>query len=196
MSVQYILKYPVCGAKGSIALCTSAILVVIEKISIQVNMRKRLIPPISQTDSVSGQGWFELDRAALVEVPSEADAHPIEEALVSQGGKGWRAATPGVQTIRVLFDRPQTIRRIKLVFKEDRIPRTQEFVLRWCEGDGTSLKDIVRQQWNFSPPATANEYENYSVELLAVTTLELTIHPDISRGEAHASLESLQVGVQ
>ena len=159
-------------------------------------MRKRLIPPISQTDSVSGQGWFELDRAALVEVTSEADAHPIEEALVSQGGKGWRAATPGVQTIRVLFDRPQTTRRIKMVFKEYRIPRTQEFVLRWCEGDGTSLKDIVRQQWNFSPPTTVNEYEDYRVELLAATILEITINPDISRGEAHASLESLQVGVQ
>ncbi len=161
-----------------------------------MNMRKRLIPPISQTDSVSGQGWFELDRAALVDVTSEADSYPIEGALVSQGGRGWRAAAPGVQTIRLLFDTPQTIRRIKLVFKEDRVPRTQEFVLRWCEDRGTSLKDIVRQQWNFSPPATVNEYESYNVDLLAATTLELTIDPDISRGEAHASLERLQVAVQ
>jgi hypothetical protein len=69
-------------------------------------------------------------------------------------------------------------------------------VLRWCDDRGTSLKDIVRQQWNFSPPATVDEYENYSVELLAATTLELTINPDISRDAAHASLESLQVAVQ
>jgi hypothetical protein len=69
-------------------------------------------------------------------------------------------------------------------------------VLRWCEDNGTPLKDIVRQQWNFSPPATVNEYENHSVELLAATTLELTINPDISMGAAHASLESLQVAVQ
>jgi hypothetical protein len=50
-------------------------------------------------------------------------------------------------------------------------------VLRWCEDGGTPLKDIVRQQWNFSPPATVDECENYGVELLAATTLELTDKP-------------------
>jgi hypothetical protein len=138
---------------------------------------------------------LELDRAAVVEVTSEAAAHPIEGALLNEAGRGWRAATPGVQTVRLLFDKPQTIRHIRLVFKEQKFARTQEFVLRWSEDGGTSWKDIVRQQWNFSPPTTVDEREDYGVELSDATALELTINPDISRSDPYASLESLQVAV-
>src|SRR5271165_4440188 len=115
-------------------------------------MRKRLISPIRWTGAVLRRGWLELDRAAVVEVTSEAAAHTIEGALLNEGGRGWRAATLGVQTVRLLFDKPQTITHIRLVFKEQEFARTQEFVLRWSEDGGTSWKDIVRQQWNFSPP--------------------------------------------
>ena len=61
-----------------------------------------------------------------------------------------------------------------LVFKEQEFARTQEFVLRWSEDRGTSWKDIVRQQWNFSPPTTVDEREDYGVELSGATALELT----------------------
>jgi hypothetical protein len=158
-------------------------------------MRKRLISSIRRTGAVLRRGWLELDRAAVVEVTSEAAAHPIEGALLNEGGRGWRAATPGVQTVRLLFDKPQTIRHIRLVFKEQEFARTQEFVLRWSEDGGTSWKDIVRQQWNFSPPTTVDEHEEYGVELSDATALELTINPDISRSDPYASLESLQVAV-
>jgi len=159
-------------------------------------MRKRLISPIVPTDAVREHGWLELDRAAVVEVTSEAATYPIEGALLNEGARGWRAATPGVQTVRLLFDKPQTINRIRLVFKEQEFARTQEFVLRWSEDGGISWKDIVRQQWNFSPPTTVDECEDYSVELLAATALELTINPDISRSDPRASLESLRIAVQ
>jgi len=158
-------------------------------------MRKRLISSIRRTGAVLRRGWLELDRAAVVEVTSEAAAHPIEGALLNEAGRGWRAATPGVQTVRLLFDKPQTIRHIRLVFKEQKFARTQEFVLRWSEDGGTSWKDIVRQQWNFSPPTTVDEREDYGVELSDATALELTINPDISRSDPYASLESLQVAV-
>jgi hypothetical protein len=138
---------------------------------------------------------LELDRAAVVEVTSEAAAHPIEGALLNEGGQGWRAATPGVQTVRLLFDKPQTIMHIRLIFKEQEFASTQEFVLRWSEDGGGSWKDIVRQQWNFSPPTTVDEREDYGVELSDATALELTINPDISRSDRYASLESLQVAV-
>jgi hypothetical protein len=51
----------------------------------------------------------------------------------------------------------------------------------------------VRQQWNFSPPNTTREIEEYHVQLSDVTILELVIVPDISRGAARASLKSLRV---
>jgi hypothetical protein len=51
----------------------------------------------------------------------------------------------------------------------------------------------VRQQWNFSPPKTIREVEDYQVALLDVTVLELVIVPDKSRGAARASLRSLRL---
>ena len=69
-------------------------------------MRKRLISPIRGTGAVLGRGWLKLDRAAVVEVTSEAAAYPIEGVLPNEGERGWRAATPGVQTVRLLFDKP------------------------------------------------------------------------------------------
>jgi hypothetical protein len=71
--------------------------------------------------------------------------------------------------------------------------RTQEFVLRWSSDGGSSFREIVRQQWNFSPPETIREVEEYQVELSDVTVLELIIVPDISGGAARASLKSLHL---
>ena len=107
--------------------------------------------------------------------------------------QGWRAANPGTQTIRLLFDQPQRLSRISLVFEETETARTQEFVLRWSPDGGRSFREIVRQQWNFSPPNTTREIEEYHVQLSDVTVLELVIVPDISRGSARASLKSLRL---
>ena len=107
--------------------------------------------------------------------------------------QGWRAADPGSQTIRLIFDEPQELRRISLIFEENELKRTQEFVLRWSPDGGRSFREIVRQQWNFSPPDTVREVEEYQVELSDVTVLELILVPDISRGAARASLKSLRV---
>jgi hypothetical protein len=51
----------------------------------------------------------------------------------------------------------------------------------------------VRQQWNFSPPNSMRDVEEYRVELSGVNVLELVIVPDISGGTAHASLKSLRL---
>jgi hypothetical protein len=62
-------------------------------------------------------------------------------------------------------------------------------VFRWRH----SFREIVRQQWNFSPPGTTREIEDYQVELSEVTVLELVIVPDKTRGAAaRASLKSLR----
>src|SRR5229473_7650787 len=154
-------------------------------------MRKRLIAP--KDAPAVNTGWLDLDGAAVVEVTSEEKDYPVESALVSGEMRGWRAADPGTQTIRLIFDQPQRLRRISLVFEENEIKRIQEFVLRWSLDGGRSFREIVRQQWNFSPPDTVREVEEYQVELSDVTVLELLIVPDISGGAARASLKSLRV---
>jgi hypothetical protein len=139
------------------------------------------------------EGWLDLDRVAVVEVTSEQRDYPVEAALVAGELRGWRATDSGTQTIRLIFDEPQRLKRIALAFEETETERTQEFVLRWSSDGGHSFREIVRQQWNFSPPNAIREVEEYQVDLSNVTVLELVIVPDISRGSARASLKSLRV---
>ena len=49
------------------------------------------------------------------------------------------------------------------------------------------------QQWNFSPPNSTRDVEDYRVELSGVNVLELVIVPDIGGEMARASLKSLRV---
>jgi len=154
-------------------------------------MRKRIINQGSHAVTPTDQDWLDLKSIAQVEITSEVSAHPIESALTT--GTGWKAAQPGEQTIRVLFDNPLKLKRIYLQFDEDRQERTHEFLLRWSADSGQSYQDIFRQQYTFSPPGTTREVEDYVVNLDGVTVLELRIVPDISGGDAHASLTKLRV---
>ncbi len=140
-----------------------------------------------------GEGWLDVERAAIVEFTSEDKDYPVESAFVSGEARGWRAAMPGLQTIRLVFDQPQKLKHISLVFEETETTRTQEFVLQWSPDDGSSSKEIVRQQWNFSPPETTREVEEYQVELPNVTVLELIITPSMSGGAARASLKGMHL---
>jgi hypothetical protein len=134
-----------------------------------------------------------LQSLAQVELTSEDAANPIEGALVPSAGLGWRAAQAGEQTICLLFDQLQRLRRIQLLFDEDQQARTQEFVLRWSPDGGQSYREVVRQQYNFSPPGVTREFEDYAVDLVGVTALELRIVPDISGGDARASVAQLRI---
>ena len=156
-------------------------------------MRKRIISPVKQDTSPPGETWLDLERLAQVEVTSEDPAHPIESALLPGQVSGWRATGPGEQTIRLLFAHPQRLRRIWLQFVEPVTERMQEFVLRWSPDSGQSFREIVRQQWNFSPQGATCETEGHRVDLKGVTVLELNIIPDISRGNANASLAQLRL---
>ena len=148
-------------------------------------MRKRIVIPTPATVQARGEGWLDLENAATVEVTSEDKDFPIESSLSIEARQGWRAAEPGVQTIRLVFDQPQELRR--------EVTRTQEFVLRASSSPGGPFREIVRQQWNFSAPTSTREVEEYRVGLSHVTVLELTIVPNISGGAACASLKSLHL---
>jgi len=155
-------------------------------------MRKRIMPGQHQMP-VPEPDWRDVEGLADVEITSEDSDYPIESALSTGRGPGWRAAYPGTQAIRLLFAHPQRLQLIRLSFVEPHIERTQEYVLRWSGDGGQSFQEIVRQQWNFSPDGTTNETEDHHINLSNVTTLELTIVPDISGGKAIASLAKLRI---
>lgn len=156
-------------------------------------MRKRIIAQVQKDTASPDLDWLNMEEIAEVEVTSEDVAHPIESALLPSQAPGWRAAEPGQQTIRLLFNHPQQLRRIWMNFLEPGTERTHEYVLRWSPDSGQSFREIVRQQWNFSPQGTTSETEDYRVELPAVTVLELSIIPDISGRTAFASLAQLRL---
>ena len=156
-------------------------------------MRKSIIAQENRSVVSPELNWLDLPTIARAELTSEEASHPIESALNPLGGPGWRASEPGRQTIHLFFDEPLHIRRVHLVFHEDEQKRTQEFVLRWSQNEGRSYKEIVRQQYNFAPPDSSQEIEDYSVDLSGVTALELVIVPDIAGGNSSASLARLRL---
>jgi len=156
-------------------------------------VRKSQITRIPPSTTPLDQAWMDVDCIASVEVTSEESDYPIESALLLEGKRGWRAANSGTQTIRLIFDEPQKLRRMLLVFEDTKSSRTQEFVIRWSADIECSFREIVRQQWNFSPPDSVREKEDYVVELSEVKVLELMIVPDKSGGEVRASLVSLRL---
>jgi len=156
-------------------------------------MRKHVITKSVQGVTPPDQNWLDVENLAQAELTSEDVSHPIESALKPIEGSGWRASEPGPQTVRLLFDKPLRVRRVQLVFQEDERERTHEFVLRWSSDNGRSYREIVRQQYNFSIPDSTRQIEDYTVDLVGLTTLELSIVPDISGGSAFASIAQLRL---
>ena len=156
-------------------------------------MRKTLINQPTKKTQPSDLIYLDLEHLAQVEISSECQDHPIESALVDGSETGWQAADPGEQTIRLIFDQPQSIKHIALLFDEQEQSRTQEFVLLWRMDSEDYFREIRRQQYHFSPPLTTQEIENFTVDLNQLKALELRIIPDISGGEARAKLTRLRL---
>jgi hypothetical protein len=152
-------------------------------------MRKSIIDPATtHPEQRSEQEWLDLEQVAKVEVTSEDPHFPVESALASVKGSSWHAADKGKQIIRIIFDKPRSLRRIRLEFAETEIARTQEFTLRWSAEPSGPFREIVRQQWSFSPHGSTSEIEDYQVNLDSVSVLELALKPDLTPANAFATL--------
>jgi hypothetical protein len=158
-------------------------------------MRKSIVSPSAMAAPPISELWRDLERIARVEISSEDDRFPIEHALGKKETTGWRASGTGPQLIRLHFDEPLNIRRLQLHFVDKAAERSQEFAV--FAGSGSELKEVVRQQWTFSPYGSTEEIEDYTVNLSGITTLELRIDPDRShdpkQSQEYASLQSLRL---
>jgi hypothetical protein len=109
-------------------------------------MRKRIIPAVPKPRNLGQAEWFDLDQLATVEITSEDPAHPIEAALLPGIGLGWRAAQAGVQTLRLVFDSPQNVKLIHLVFTEEQelTPSSHSLFFR-TQSMSTNSQDRIDQ---------------------------------------------------
>ena len=156
-------------------------------------LRKQIVPRQS-SKSVFLAGEISIADVATVQVTSEDAAHPIDNAFDHNrgpGGSRWIAGGPGEQTVILLFDSPQTIRKIGVEIEELAVSRTQELALSVSSDGGRTYRELVRQEFNFSPPGTSFERELWSPSAGAVTHLRLDIKPDKGGRVGRATLTSL-----
>ena len=159
-------------------------------------MRKRIVqrhtgPSVTEE---TRRRWLDLEQIATVEVTSEDPSFPVDSVFeAGNGERGWRAAEDGEQLLRIIFDEPTTLSRIQLHFVEPDHERTQEIVMRWSPAQGGQSREVVRQQWNFSPSGATAEVEDYDVNLESVSVLELSIRPDLNAGKGRATLKKWRV---
>ena len=138
----------------------------------------------------------EKDIAALatVLVTSEDPGHPIDHAFDGQrgpGGSRWIAERSGEQVLILAFDTPQTIRKITVEVEEPDVSRTQELQVSVSHDGGQTYQELLRQEYNFSPPGTTFEREEWPVRAERVSHLRLTIKPEKGGKPYRATLTSL-----
>jgi hypothetical protein len=156
-------------------------------------LRKHILTP---HQIMSGRGAAEKDIAAVatVLVSSEDPRHPIDYAFDGQRGPGasrWIAEQSGEQTLILAFDSPQTIRQILVEVEEPEISRTQEMAVSISRDGGQTYRELIRQEYNFSPPGTTLEHEEWSIKADAISHLQLRIKPDKGGKAGRATLSTL-----
>ena len=156
-------------------------------------LRKQIInvPPKAQAPM---PGEIDVVAVATVLVTSEDPAHAVDHAfdgLRGPGGSRWIAGETGEQGLILASDAPQTIRQVGLEIEEPEIARTQELHLSAsCDG-GRTYRELLRQEYNFSPPGTTFEREQWAASIEGVTHLRLVIKPDKGGKPCRATLTSL-----
>ena len=158
------------------------------------NMRKHIGQPAPPTPSSPSSQELNIADLATVFVTSEASDFPVENAFDNcrgPGGNRWVAAEPGEQTLTVAFDAPQTIQRITLEIEEQEVERTQELCVTLSEDGGQNYRELLRQEYTFSPSGATFEREEWSVPVRKVTHVQIRIKPDKGNRPCVATLTSL-----
>jgi hypothetical protein len=159
-------------------------------------LRKQIIPrpPVEAAPPLEGQ--IPVAEVATVQVTSEQASHPIDNVFDNRrgpGGSRWVADGPGEQTLILVFDSPQTIRQVSLEVEELSVSRTQELSVSASSDGGRTYRELVRQEFTFSPPGTTFEREVWSVSPEGVTHLRVDIKPDKGGRVGQATLTSLSL---
>lgn len=157
-------------------------------------MRKQILSPVTSTASTSSSQKLNIADLAAVLVTSEAPDSPVENAFDDQcgpGGSRWMAMDPGEQTLIVAFDAPQVLQRIILEVEEREVERTQEVDIALSEDGGQTYRELLRQEYVFSPAGATFEREEWTVSAQKVTQVRLRITPDKGGRPCRATLTTL-----
>ena len=154
-------------------------------------LRKQLLQP---RESHGSGGAISIADTATVLVTSELPDHPIDHICDGQRGPGstrWVAEQSGDQTVVLAFDTAQNIDTVSLEIEETEISRTQELTLATSRDGGETYREVLRQEFNFSPSGTTFEHEEWRLAAEGITNLRVWIRPDKGGKPCRASMTSL-----
>lgn len=158
-------------------------------------VRKRLLAADTAT---AGRAAGEIDIAccATIAYSSEDPAHPVDNLLDRRSGPGgtrWTSARADTtEHIVVEFDQPQTISGLVYEVEETLRQRTQEVRVEASDDGGRGYRQILVQEYNFSPRGATFQREEQRFDLRLITHLRFTIVPNKS-GSGAASLTTLHL---
>lgn len=164
-------------------------------------LRKQIIPSPDRAAAggpgVSPRlGAKDIPAIATVLVSSESGDHPVDNLFDGRDGPGgsrWIASADGEQTVILAFDAPQTIGAVGLETEEAHASRTQELCLSLSRDGGQTYRDVLRQEFTFSPGGSTFEREDWRVAADGVTHLRVAIRPDKGSAPGRATLTSLTI---
>jgi hypothetical protein len=91
----------------------------------------------------------------------------------------------------VAFDMPQLLHRIILEVEEREVERTQELFIALSEDGGQTYRELLRQEYTFSPAGATFEREEWTIAARAITHVRLWIKPDKGGRPCRATLTAL-----
>lgn len=158
-------------------------------------IRKRRLdadPAMSPDDA----GEIDLARCATIAYSSEDPAHPVEHLVDGSSGPGatrWISGRTDVtEQIIVELDQPQPVSRLVYEVEEAVRERTQEVRVEASGDGGRTYRQILVQEYTFSPRGATYQRQDQRLDLARVTHLRLTIVPN-KNGSGPATLTSLRL---
>jgi hypothetical protein len=125
--------------------------------------------------------WLDLDEVAEVSIVSGGRRMPRSSGI-------WSIDAPGEQMIEIRFHEPTSVSHLRVTSSEIDQERTQEITVWASLNRGEQHRELLRQQFNFSPNGATEEIEEYAPGLEAVSAIQLRVVPSIDGRRAVARI--------
>jgi F5/8 type C domain len=158
-------------------------------------VRKRLLRQ-DGPDPARAAGEIDIARHAVLAYTSDDPEHPIENLIDGHYGRDgtfWAGARPNTtERIVVEFDEPQSVSRMIYEVEECSRERTQEVRVEASSDGARTYRQVLVQEYTFSPAGATFQHEEQRLSLPSITHLRLTVVPD-KQGSGPAKLNSLRL---
>lgn len=166
-----------------------------DSLSSSSGVRKRLLPKEGENPAAFA-GEIDIASRAVLAYTSDDPDHPIEHLIDGHYGRDstfWAGAKPNtMERIVVEFDQPQSVSWMIYEVEDHACARTQEVTVEVSSDRGRTYRQMLVQEYTFSPDGATFQREVQRLNLPPISHLRLTIIPD-KHGSGPAKLNSLRL---